>query len=167
MAQQLQSITITAPGFAGINTQDAPLAQEPSFAAVADNCVIDKEGRVAARKGYTVLNTNNLLGSSKGVESMGEYVANDGDITFFSSGNGKIFSGTTTMVDVTPAAYTITNNNWKFVPFNDHMYMFQRGQAPLLYADHTGTVERIVDHTHAQGTPPSDMSAWLRLVGSG
>jgi len=39
MAQQLQSITITAPGFAGINTQDAPLAQEPSFAAVADNCV--------------------------------------------------------------------------------------------------------------------------------
>ena len=155
MAQQLQSITITAPGFAGINTQDAPLAQEPSFAAVADNCVIDKEGRVAARKGYTVLNTNNLLGSSKGVESMGEYVANDGDITFFSSGNSKIFSGTTTMVDVTPAAYTITNNNWKFVPFNDHMYMFQRGQAPLLYSDHTGTVERIVDHSHAQGTPPS------------
>jgi hypothetical protein len=52
MAQQLQSITITAPGFAGINTQDAPLSQEPTFAAVADNCVIDKEGRIAARKGY-------------------------------------------------------------------------------------------------------------------
>lgn len=155
MAQQLQSITITAPGFAGINTQDAPLSQEPTFAAVADNCVIDKEGRVSSRKGYTILNTNNLLGSSSGVEAMGEFVAEDGDITFFSSGNGKIFSGTTTMVDVTPAAYTITNNNWKFVPFNNHMYMFQRGQAPLLYADHTGTVESIVDHAHAIGTPPS------------
>jgi hypothetical protein len=52
MAQKLQSITITAPGFAGINTQDAPLAQDPTFASVADNCIIDKEGRVAARKGY-------------------------------------------------------------------------------------------------------------------
>ena len=154
MAQQLQSITITAPGFAGINTQDAPLSQEPTFAAVADNCVIDKEGRVAARKGYTVLNTNDLLGTSDGVESMGEYVAVDGDITFFSSGNNKIFSGTTTMVDVTPAAYTITDNNWKFVPFNDHMYMFQRGHAPLIYSDHAGVVQRVTAHSHAQGTPP-------------
>ena len=154
MAQQLQSITITAPGFAGINTQDAPLSQEPTFAAVADNCVIDKEGRVAARKGYTVLNTNDLLGMSDGVESMGEYVAVDGDVTFFSSGNNKIFSGTTTMVDVTPAAYTITDNNWKFVPFNDHMYMFQRGHDPLIYSDHAGTVELISAHAHAQGTPP-------------
>ena len=51
MAQKLQSITITAPGFAGINTQDAPLAQDPTFASIADNCIIDKEGRVAARKG--------------------------------------------------------------------------------------------------------------------
>lgn len=82
MAQQLQSITITAPGFAGINTQDAPLAQDASFSAVADNCVIDKEGRIAARKGYTLLNGNDLLGSSDGIESMGEFVAADGDITF-------------------------------------------------------------------------------------
>ncbi len=154
MAQQLQSITITAPGFAGINTQDAPLAQEPSFSAVADNCVIDKEGRIAARKGYEILNGNDLLGSSDGVESMGEFVAADGDITFFSAGNNKIFSGTTTMVDETPAAYTITENNWKMVNFNDHMYFFQRGYEPLVYADHTGTVLPMSTHTHATGTPP-------------
>ena len=154
MAQQLQSITITAPGFAGINTQDAPLSQEPTFAAVADNCVIDKEGRIAARKGYTVLNDNDLLGTSDGVESMGEYVSADGDVTFFSAGNNKIFSGTTTMVDETPAAYTITANDWKFVPFNDHMYIFQRGHEPLVYADHTGTLEAMSAHAHATGTPP-------------
>jgi hypothetical protein len=51
MAQQLQSITITAPGFAGINTQDAPLAQDASFSAVADNCVIDKEGTDCREEG--------------------------------------------------------------------------------------------------------------------
>jgi len=154
MAQQLQSITITAPGFAGINTQDAPLSQEPTFAAVADNCVIDKEGRIAARKGYELLNGNDLLGSSDGVESMGEFVAADGNITFFSAGNNLIFSGTTTMVDETPAAYTITENNWKMVNFNDHMYFFQRGYEPLVYKDSVGAIEAMSDHAHASGTPP-------------
>jgi len=156
MAQQLQSITITAPGFAGINTQDAPLAQEPSFAAVADNCVIDKEGRVASRKGYTVLSSNGpaVLGASNGIEAMGEFVANDGDIKFFSAGNNKLFTGTTTLVDGTPAAYNITTNNWKFVSFNDHMYMFQGGYEPLLYSDHVGSIQKMSAHTGAAGTPP-------------
>jgi hypothetical protein len=154
MAQQLQSITITAPGFAGINTQDAPLAQDASFSAVADNCVIDKEGRIAARKGYEILNGNDLLGSSDGIESMGEFVATDGNITFFSAGNNKLFSGTTTMADETPAGYTITDNNWKMVNFNDHMYFFQRGYEPLVYKDSVGAIEAMSDHAHASGTPP-------------
>ena len=154
MAQQLQSITITAPGFAGINTQDAPLSQEPTFAAVADNCVIDKEGRIAARKGYSILNGNDLLGSSDGIESMGEFVAEDGDVTLFSAGNNKIFSGTTTMVDETPAGYTITDNNWKMVNFNDHMYFFQRGHEPLVHAAHDGFIDPMSTHSHATGTPP-------------
>ena len=155
MAQQLQSITITAPGFAGINTQDAPLAQEPSFSAVADNCVIDKEGRIAARKGYSMVSTNGaaVLGSSDGIESMGEYVANDGDTMFFSAGNNKIFSGTTTLVDETPVGTTITANNWKFVPFNNHIYMFQRGHPALVYGDDTGVVEEIEDHGHGHAAP--------------
>ena len=154
MAQRLQSITITAPGFAGINTQDAPLAQEPSFAAVADNCVIDKEGRIASRKGYDVLTTNDVLGTSTGIESMGEFVANDGDTIFFSAGNNKVFSGTTTLTDLTPAGYTITDNNWKMVSFNNSMFFFQRGYEPLLYKDSTGVFDPMSDHGHATGTPP-------------
>jgi hypothetical protein len=31
--------------------------------------------RIAARKGYEILNGNDLLGSSDGIESMGEFVA--------------------------------------------------------------------------------------------
>ena len=155
MAQQLQSITITAPGFAGINTQDAPLAQDASFAAVADNCVIDKEGRIAARKGYEMVSTNGaaVLGSSDGIEAMGEYVANDGDVMVFSAGNNKIFSGTTTLVDETPVGTTITANNWKFVPFNNHIYMFQRGHPALVYGDDTGVIEEIEDHGHGHAAP--------------
>ena len=51
MAQPLQSINQVAPAFKGINTEDSPLAQDPSFADVADNAVIDKRGRIAAREG--------------------------------------------------------------------------------------------------------------------
>ena len=40
MAQQLNSINLVAPAFKGINTEDSPLAQDPSFAEIADNAVI-------------------------------------------------------------------------------------------------------------------------------
>jgi len=53
MAQPQQNITISAPGFQGLNTEDSPLQQDPGFALVADNCVIDKFGRVGAREAFS------------------------------------------------------------------------------------------------------------------
>tara|TARA_R110000744_G_scaffold136799_3_gene246915 strand:- start:248 stop:1771 length:1524 start_codon:yes stop_codon:yes gene_type:complete len=154
MAQQLQSITITAPGFAGVNTQDAPLAQDPSFASVADNCIIDKEGRVASRKGYEAITTNKaILGGNK-IEAVIQFVAEDGSTVVISAGNLKLFTGTTTLVDATPASYTVTANDWKMVEFNNHVYMFQAGHAPLIYSDHAGTIEKIDDHSHSTGVAP-------------
>ena len=50
MAQPLQTITISAPGFFGINTQDSPIGLNPAFASIADNCVIDQYGRIGARR---------------------------------------------------------------------------------------------------------------------
>ena len=61
MAQQLNSINLVAPAFKGINTEDSPLAQDPSFAEIADNAVIDKRGRIAARKGHSVITTNKTV----------------------------------------------------------------------------------------------------------
>ena len=55
MAQPLQSINLVAPAFKGLNTEDSPLQQDPSFAEVADNCVIDERGRIASRKGINRL----------------------------------------------------------------------------------------------------------------
>ena len=52
MAQQQQNISISAPGFQGINTEDSPLQQEPGFASVADNCIIDAFGRVGSREAF-------------------------------------------------------------------------------------------------------------------
>lgn len=142
MAQQLQNITINAPAFGGINTQDSPVGLDPSYAAVATNCVIDKLGRVGARKGSVLLSTaTNTAGASAvgtntvKVETVFESLDKSGDKVVFSAGNNKIFSGIGTLTNITPSSYTISANNWKVVNFNDHVYFYQRGHEPLVYTD--------------------------------
>ncbi len=156
MAQKLQSITITAPSYAGINTQDAPLSQDPTFAAVADNCIIDKEGRIASRKGYDMVSSNgsSVLGSSIGIEAVHQYRDSGGNTKIFSAGNNKVFHGTSTLTDDTPASYTISANNWKIINFNDHAYFFQRAHEPLIYTNSVADIEKMSSHSHATGTPP-------------
>jgi len=158
MAQQLQNITVAAPGFAGINTQDSPIGIDPSFASIADNCVIDQLGRIGARKGWEAVSTNgsSVLGSSRGIETMYEFIDNSGDKVVLSAGNAKVFKGTTTLTDITPSSYTPTANNWKTVSLNNHVYMFQRGHEPLIGTDESGSfvLETMSGHSHSTGTAP-------------
>ena len=158
MAQQLQNITVAAPGFAGINTQDSPIGIDPSFASIADNCVIDQLGRIGARKGWEAVSTNgsSVLGSSRGIETMYEFIDNSGDKYVISAGNNKLFTGTTTLTDATPTGYTPTANNWKAVTLNDHVYLFQRDHEYVLGTDHDGSfvLEEHSAHSHATGSPP-------------
>ena len=133
MAQELNSINLVAPAFKGINTEDSPLAQDPSFAEVADNAVIDRRGRIAARKGLSVITTNKTeLGSAK-IRAIKEFKNDAGTTKVFSVGNNKILSGTTTLADETPGGYSISADNWKMVNFNDSIYFYQRGYQPLIY----------------------------------
>ena len=111
MAQQLKSINLVAPGFKGINTEDSPLAQDPSFAEIADNAVIDKRGRVAARKGLSVTTTNKTVLGAASIQAVKEFKDDAGNTVIFSVGNNKIMTGTTTLVDATPGSYTISANN--------------------------------------------------------
>ena len=133
MAQQRQNIYIAAPGFKGLNTQDSPVTQDPAFASVAENAVIDKFGRIAARKGIkNITGSLTPLGSSAGVEAVFEFSDREGNKTVFSSGNNKIFTGTTILSEVTlPVGYTITANNWKIVIFNNDVYFFQKNHTAL------------------------------------
>ena len=134
MAKPLKNITVAAPGFFGLNTQDSPLSSDASYASIADNCVIDKLGRIGARKGYKEVTTNGaaVLGTSRGIEVVFEFINRVGVTTVFSCGNNKIFTGTTTLVEVTlPAGYTITDNNWKVMSFNNDVYFYQSGHQPL------------------------------------
>ena len=151
MAQELKSINLVAPAFKGVNTEDSPLAQDPSFAEIADNAVIDKRGRIAARKGHTVVTTNKTVLGTDSLYSIKEYRDDAGNTKIFSVGNNKIISGTTTLADETPGGYSISANDWKIVNFNDHMFFFQRGYEPLIYSNHVGSVEALSSHPHATG----------------
>ena len=166
MAQQLQNITVAAPGFAGINTQDSPIGIDPSFASIADNCVIDQLGRIGARKGREAVSTNGgaVLGSSRGIEAVFEYVKRDGTKTVFSAGNNKIFTGTTTLAETTlPVGYSITANNWKIVSFNNDVYFFQRDHAALVSVAGSTTLIKVVDGSHYAPEANEVLGAYGRL----
>lgn len=155
MAQELKSINLVAPAFKGINTEDSPLAQDPSFAEIADNAVIDKRGRIAARKGYeAITETKTELGDNY-IRAIKEFRDSNGNTEIFSVGNNKILSGTTTLVDETPASYAITTDNWKMVVFNENIYFFQRSYEPLVYNDSLGAVTKMSSVPGAAGVSSS------------
>lgn len=147
MSQELRAINLIAPAFKGLNTEDSPLAQDPSYADRADNAVIDNRGRIASRKGYVVQTTNKTALGTGSIRTIGEYRDVSGDTRIFSTGNNKIFRngvvggvGDTVLDDVTPQNYVISSDNWKIVNFNENTYFFQRGYEPLVSEDSNGYV---------------------------
>ena len=134
MSQELKPLTVAAPAFFGLNTEESPVGMSPNFASVADNCVIDSRGRIGARKGHSTVSSNGaaVLESSRGIEGLFEFTSFGGATVVFSTGNNKIFHGTSTLAACAlPDDYTITANNWKITSFNNDVYFFQSGHAPL------------------------------------
>ena len=165
MAQQRQNIYIAAPGFKGLNTQDSPVTQDPAFASVAENAVIDKFGRIAARKGIKKITSSATpLGSSSGIEAVFEFCARNGTKTVFSAGNNKIFTGTSTLSEVTlPGGYSITANNWKIVSFNNDVYFFQSGHAALMSVAGSTTLTAVTQGGHAAPAANEVLASFGRL----
>jgi len=168
MAQQLQNITVQAPGFAGINSQDSPISIDQSFAATASNCIIDEYGRIGARKGYTEQSSNvSFATDSRGVEAVFESLDASGDKVVFSAADNKIYSGLDFSSDITPSGSTpaISANNWKIVSFNNHTYFYQRGHEPLIYTDSSGSGV-LAKHSHFSGqTPPPQANEVIGAYG--
>ena len=136
------------------------------FALKAQNCVIDRYGRVGARRGWSAINTtvNTDLTSSNPVEFIFE-VIKGANSDLLSAGNNKLFVGTTTMTTKTvrnadnsgDATYTISGNNWQAasLPYGDgvdaepHAYLVQTGHPPLVY--HELPVSGGSGHDHDSG----------------
>lgn len=173
MSQQIQTFSITAPGFYGLNTQDSSLDLASGFALTAVNCVIDQYGRVGARKGWTTLHSSNADLGSANVEAIGQLVTDDGSEYTIAAGNNKLFKlvgSTLTMLTYGGGgtAPTISASNWQIAALNECLYFFQAGHDPLVFdpAASTTTYCRVSEKTGYVGTVPSGnivLSAYGRL----
>ena len=165
MAEQLLTSSIQAPGFSGLDIQDSSVQLTSGYALEAFNCVIDKYGRIGARKGWSKVNTT-AISSTPAVRTVFEFVKSDGNVVFSAAGN-KVYTGTTaltaaingTVVDATgtgTTAITVTDDNWQIasMPY-DHggntsaHAVFAQGGHPLLVYHKLGNSSH--NHTGAYG----------------
>jgi hypothetical protein len=122
MSKALQSATIAAPGFMGLNTQDSGVTLESGYALTATNCIIDKFGRVGSRKGWTPIHVTNSDLSTADVKTVAQVRGPDNNTVLFVAGNNKLFieqAGALVKKNVRNAAdsadvsYTISDNHWQ------------------------------------------------------
>ena len=159
MVAKLLTTTIAAPGFKGVNTQDSSVTLEDGFATVANNCVIDKFGRIGARKGWIPSHPANGTLSTALVKSIDELITVAGDSYIVAAGNNKLFKLVgTTLSELTygggGTAPTITDSNWQMAPLNSCLYLYQAGHDPLVFdpAVSTTTYRRISEKSGYVGT---------------
>lgn len=159
MSQQVVPFSISAPGFAGLNLQDSPVDLTANFALEASNCIIDKSGRVAARKGWTKANTANAQLSTSDVTCIGELVENDGTATTVCTGGAYLFKlSAGSLVTLTygggGVAPTINASNWQFCFLNGVAMFWQRSYDPLIYdpAVSATTFRRLSEKAGSAGT---------------
>ena len=159
----LQATSLTSPGFFGLNTQDSGVDMSPNYALIARNAVIDRYGRIGARKGWAYRTSSG--GTSSLPEVISEFDNHDGTYSILSFGNNKLFVGETTMTEKLvrnannsgDATYTITGNNWQVVncqyssgaTTSPHAVIVQRDHRPLVY--HKMPVSGGAAHAHSDG----------------
>ncbi len=161
MSQQVVTFSISAPGFAGLNLQDSPVDLPANWALEANNCIIDKSGRVAARKGWTKAHSSsNSDLSTSNVTCIGELVQTDGTATTVCTGGAFLFklASATTLTTLTygggGVAPTISASNWQFCFLNGVAMFWQEGYDPLIYdpAISATTFRRLNEKAGTAGT---------------
>lgn len=166
MPQSITSLSITAPGFFGLNIQDSSVDLPAGFAQIANNCVIDTYGRLGSRKGWIKASlTNATLGNSN-IAAIGELIGNDGTSYIICAGANKLFKLSGNNLVELPysnsgPAPTITASNWQIATLNNVMYLFQRGHDALIFdpAVSATTYRRVSEKAGSTGTVPQANTA--------
>ena len=127
----LESVSLLAPGFLGLNTQDSQVGLSSGYATQADNITIDKGGRMTSRKGHQLLNAGKERIPSLGnnyIESIWRHDLIDGRSFYLANGNNKMFKGVeapsiitkgitrnflSELDDITPSAVDIIGSRWQ------------------------------------------------------
>lgn len=159
MAEQLLTTTIQAPGFMGLNLQDSSVSLDNGYATVAQNCIIDKFGRIGARKGWTTAHSEEAALTGSYIKAIGELIDNSGTSYIVAAGANKLWklSGST-LSELTygggGSAPTISADNWQMAALNGVLYLYQVGHDPLVFdpAVSTTTYKRVSEKTGYLGT---------------
>ena len=156
MAQQIQTYSISAPGFFGLNTQDSSLDLAAGFARVANNVVIDQYGRIGSRKGWTKINTSSITND---IKSIGELINDAGTVYTICAAGNKLYSlSGSTLTELTygggGTAPTISDDNWQMAMLGGILSLYQTGHDPLAFAPavSTSAYRRVSELTGYAGT---------------
>lgn len=142
MPDQLQPVTIRGPGFRGLNTQDSQVNEELGWGSVCDNAVFDDANRLAARKGYTRVNSSDALGTD--ILKVYEFRTGATTTKIISTTGSNIYEGTGTTLTSETGALTPSDGLWKFVTFKDTnegivCIGVQDGETPIYWNGGGGT----------------------------
>lgn len=137
MAGRLQAVTLAAPGFYGLNTQESGITISSGFALEATNCIIDKFGRIGSRKGWTTY-SNTSASVTGAVRAIKEYTKSDGALEIVFTANNKLWKldSNRDPVELTAddaSAITITDDDWQIITYNNHAVFVQDGHVPVYY----------------------------------
>ncbi len=150
MVAQLQPIDLVAPGFQGLNTEQSQALLAPTWATVADNCVLDSSGRLSSRKGWATLTTTEIT-SNPTVKTIHEQVEADGTRRLIVAWDGGIADDLADPEsnDIS-GSVTDSDGHWNFQNFIDKVIGFQDGQKPIVST--TGNFATVVE---SGGTAPT------------
>ena len=145
MAKPLLSASIAAPGFYGLNTQESSITLAAGFALQADNCVIDKYGRLGARKGWTYITQGNTGVDLKGAH---EFIDINGTHTFGAwSDDGFYIVDGSSLIPVTYNGNNTLNDDvhWQAVTLNDAAYLACSHHAMVYFSPTAGVVDDVTN----------------------
>lgn len=164
MPKPLQTLTVSAPGFFGLNTQQAGDILPPGWATVMSNIVYDDVGRIASRKGHRQVN-GTAITASPTVQALHEYIDASGNVlNIVATDDFKIYKEVSgTMTEITGTITTPTAGYWQFANFNGLCVGYQAGHEPIVLTDTSSSFQDMSGYlaaTAINGT--AVLSGWGR-----
>lgn len=164
-AKELSGIVVNDLGKYGLNSQASPSAIPHQWLTVANNIILDEQGRVSTRKAFQQISEN--LSAGENIGSVIEYVADDGSKEIVCGSDDDLYVlDTTKSPDIfvagdrtqggTYSAQTITSGRWQWANFNRKLYGVQEGHTPVIY-DGTNWIDM---EEHPDYDAPSGVSTF-------
>jgi hypothetical protein len=159
MAKSLIPLTIGAPGFLGLNTQQSGSILPTGWATKLDNFVYDDVGRIASRNGSKHLHAT-VITNTPTIKAYHEYIDASGNVLHIFAADNKIFKEVSgTITDISGSITTPTDDLWQFANFNGWCVGHQLGHAPIILTTTGGT---FIDGTGTMHNGDMVLSAYGR-----